>query len=75
VTLRPGDEATVHWSLGMPCQLALADGSSRDIDALTFQVSWWGISTTRELALQRPITIAGDDKSSTVTPNGGCISD
>jgi hypothetical protein len=75
VTLRPGDEATVHWSLDMPCQMILGDGDSRDIDALGFQVSWWGISTTRELALQRPITFVGDDKSSTVTRDGGCVSD
>jgi hypothetical protein len=75
VTLRPGDEATVFWSLDMPCQLILAEGSFRNIDAFRFQVSWWGISATRELALQRPITVLADDKSSTTAPNGGCVSD
>lgn len=61
VTLNPGDQATILWSLDLRCQPPLSAGTVFDIDALPLRVSWWGIPTTRRLALAKPITFAGDD--------------
>ncbi|MBB3097870.1 hypothetical protein FHR83_005554 [Actinoplanes campanulatus] len=61
VTLSAGDEARVFWSLDMACQPAMPEGGTREITTLPFEVSWWGFTTTRELALDLPITFVGDD--------------
>jgi hypothetical protein len=61
VTLSPGDEAIVFWSLDMPCPLLMSEGSSMDVDALRFEVSCLGARSVRELPLERPITFLGDD--------------
>ncbi len=74
VTLSPGDEATVLWSLGMACQPGLSEGNSMSITTLRFRVSWLGIGTTRELPLERPITFVGDNKSQPM-PGADCTSD
>jgi hypothetical protein len=63
VTLSPGAEATVLWSLDLRCQPPLLAGSFMHIDFLPFEVSWWGIPATRQVPLPRPITFAGDDIS------------
>jgi hypothetical protein len=60
VTLRPGTQATVYWSVDLPCQIPLSEGNRTDIDALPFKVSLLGISTVRELPLAQPITFVGD---------------
>jgi hypothetical protein len=62
VTLDPGDEATVRWSLDMACRTTMSEGDSMSIDFLRFKVTWLGTSTTRELPLERPITFVGDGK-------------
>jgi hypothetical protein len=72
VTLNPGDEAIVFWSLDMPCPLLMAEGSSMDISTLRFTVSWLGARTIRELPLERPITFLGDDNTSRPAPNHHC---
>ncbi|MFD1374163.1 hypothetical protein [Actinoplanes sichuanensis] len=62
VTLDPGQETTVLWSLDTACQPTMAENSYMTIDALRFRVSWWGLTTTRDLPLDRPLTFVGDDK-------------
>ncbi len=62
VTLDPGEEATVLWSLDMACRPTMSEGGSTSIDILRFKVTWFGTSTTRELPLERPITFVGDGK-------------
>lgn len=74
VTLGPGDEATVLWSLDMHCQPPMSEGQSMGIGALRFRVSWWGISTARELPLEQPITFVGDNTSQRL-PGQECASD
>ncbi len=71
VTLDPGDEATVFWSLDMRCQPPLPEDSSGEMDSLRFRVSWWGIRATRELPLERPITFVGDSTSRAM-PSDDC---
>ncbi|MBO3739521.1 hypothetical protein [Actinoplanes flavus] len=61
VTLGPGDEATVFWSLDMHCRPPLAEGVRGELDALRFRVSWWGFPASRALELEQPITFVGDD--------------
>ena len=73
ITLRPGDEAIVFWSLDMACQPPHAEGSSLEIRALRFRVSWLGIRTTRELPLEKPITFLGDSTTS-AGPSADCAS-
>ncbi|KHD75685.1 hypothetical protein MB27_20840 [Actinoplanes utahensis] len=62
VTLAPGEEASVPWSLTMTCQPTMAKSSFMTIDVLRFRVSWLGIATTRDLPLERPITFTSDNE-------------
>ena len=55
-------EATVPWSLTMTCQPAMAKGSFMTIDVLRFRASWLGITTTRDLPLELPITFTSDNE-------------
>jgi hypothetical protein len=74
VTLRPGTQATVLWSLDLACQPPLSSGGSMSIVALRFRVSLLGIPTTRELPLERPITFVGDPAVDRV-PSTDCAID
>lgn len=71
VTLSPGEEATVLWSLDMACRPGMSESSSMSIDTLRFKVRWLGVGTTRELSLDRPITFVGDDQPQPA-PGAGC---
>lgn len=73
LTLGPGEEATVLWSLDMACQPGMSEGSYMTIDALRFKLRWLGIGATRELPLERPITFVGDDKPQP-PPSADCTS-
>lgn len=74
VTLAPGQEATVLWSLDTACGPDMAENSFMTIDALRFDVSWLGIESTRELPLEQPLTFVGDGKSSPL-PGAACAGD
>jgi hypothetical protein len=74
VTLGPGEEATIFWSLPMACQPTLGEGSSMSITSLRFRVSWLGIPATREVRLERPVTFVTDDVSHP-PPGADCDSD
>jgi hypothetical protein len=62
VTVAPEEEATVQWSLTMTGNPVMADDSYTTIDFLRFRVSWPGITTTRDLPLDRTITFTSDNK-------------
>jgi hypothetical protein len=53
----------------------MSEGSSMEIRTLRFRVSWWGIRTTRELLLDRPITFVGDDNTSRPVASDDCTGD
>jgi hypothetical protein len=60
VTLNPGEQATVLWSLDMACRPTTSYGGFTHIATLPFKVTWLGTSTTRELPLKQPITFVED---------------
>ncbi|GLW35195.1 hypothetical protein [Actinoplanes regularis] len=68
LTLAPGEEATVHWSLTMTCQPPPSEGGFITIDFLRFRLSWLGIATTRDLPLKQPITFTSDNEVPGVPP-------
>ncbi|MEU4159756.1 hypothetical protein [Actinoplanes sp. NPDC026670] len=74
VTVEPGDEARLVWSLDMRCQPPLADGAFMSVEAIPLTVSTWGVPASRELVLERPITFAGDTTTTTMLP-GDCAGD
>lgn len=74
VTLDPGDEAAVYWSLDLACRPALPADGFVHIDALRFRLTWLGIPTTREMPLEQPITFVGDD-TSRPPPGPDCADD
>jgi hypothetical protein len=61
ITLGPGEDAVVLWSIDMSSFPVLAEGGSMEIEALRFEVSWLGLlPATLELPLERPITFLGE---------------
>ncbi|HWS31642.1 MAG TPA: hypothetical protein VN408_02750, partial [Actinoplanes sp.] len=62
VTIAPGEEATVQWSLTMTCLPSIGEGGFTTIDHLRFDTSWLGIPAVRDLPLDQPITITADQE-------------
>lgn len=73
VTVRPGDEATLFWSLDMRCQPPLAEDASMSVEAIPLRVTTWGVPADRDLVLQRPITFAGAAGTTTAMPPEDCV--
>ncbi|MEV0901889.1 hypothetical protein [Actinoplanes sp. NPDC049802] len=72
LTLDPGGEATVFWSIDMRCQPPTAEGVRMSLEELRFEVSWWGVPATRALVLRQPITFVGDGESRALPSAAEC---
>jgi hypothetical protein len=59
----------------MACQPSMPEGGALHIASLPFRVSWWGFASTRELALDRPITFVGDDSVRPAVSSDDCHTD
>lgn len=68
VTVQPGAEATVEWSLDMTCRPQFM-GSGWSLRQLRFRVSRLGLDTVLEMPLDTPVTFTGEV---TPPPASGC---